>query len=587
MTVKDVVSRGPVVGGTLLTMGASALHAGQGVAIALLIAAAFTGAEASGMLSLVLTVVAVILLRTALTVAADSFFARSVSALASSWRERIFHTLIAGGPLSAAHERSGSLQTTLGDGLESAAGYQLRYRPLLYNSFIAPLGMVVLLAVVAWPAALAALVGAALMLIVPALWHKSREKSSAQVFTDLATLDADYTDTIQGLLTVKAFNASSRWRRRIAEQTTAVERSVMRELHITLGLVGATQLAMLGGTLAAITIAGWMTVQGNLSIAAALIVLFVMREIYRPIQAVGALAHEAMGGAEATAAVKELLATAETVTDSAESRALATRSAVDSVSVVFDDVAFRYPGRDDDALQGVTFRVLPGETVVIVGPSGAGKSTIASLMMRFAEPGQGQILVEGTSLGERPIGEARALTALVAQDTYLFHGSVRENIALARPDASDADITEAARRSGVLTMIDAMPHGLDTMVGERGTQLSGGQRQRIAIARALLKDAPILILDEATSSVDTASEAQIQQALDETARDRTTLVIAHRLSTVENADRILVLDAGRIVQSGTHAELRAQDGLYQSLLRSQEQQANAPLPATHETEDRR
>ena len=565
--MKNTEFRGPLIAGTLLAVASSGLRAAQAVAVGLLIAAVASAPGNSTAGFLIVAVVAAVLLRSGLAFVAAALSARSIATLTTVWRQRIFRGLVADGPLAVAGARSGTLQSTLGEGVESAASYQLRYKPVLINSVVAPLGMVILLAVVAWPAAIAALTGAVLMLVVPAFWHKARAASSEQVFAELAELDADYTDTIQGLLTVKAFNAAARWRDRVARQVAAVERSVMRELHVTLAFIGVTQLAMLGGTLGAIAVSAWMLAQGELGIAGALIVLFVMREIYRPIQEVGALAHDAIGGAQASAAVEELLSRAEAVRPSG-GRTPVTPSPAPGIT--FDDVALRYHGRDDDALRGVSFTVGPGETVAIVGPSGAGKSTIASLLMRFVEPDRGRILVDGAPIDGIAIDQARALTALVAQDTYLFHGTVGDNIALARPDASDAEIREAARRAGVETMLDALPRGLDTEVGERGTQLSGGQRQRIAIARALLKDAPVLILDEATSSVDTASEAQIQRALDEAIRGRTTLVIAHRLSTIRGADRILVLEDGRIVQSGTHPELSRREGLYQKLLRSQE-----------------
>ena len=235
-------------------------------------------------------------------------------------------------------------------------------------------------------------------------------------------------------------------------------------------------------------------------------------------------------------------------------------------SIAFDDVGFAYPGGRRAAHRGLSFGIAAGERVGIVGPSGSGKSTIVRLLLRLHDPQSGTIRIGGRDLRALDPEAMRRMIAVVAQDTYLFHGTIEDNLRLGRPDATEADLVAAARAANAHDFIEALPDGYQTVIGERGARLSGGQRQRIAIARALLRDAPILVLDEALSSVDAENEAVIQQALDRLMAGRTTLILAHRLSSVINADRILVLEDGAVAQSGRHAELIARDGPYRRLM---------------------
>jgi len=234
--------------------------------------------------------------------------------------------------------------------------------------------------------------------------------------------------------------------------------------------------------------------------------------------------------------------------------------------LVFEQVSFRYPARDDvSALADFTLAVRPGETVALVGPSGAGKTTVFQLALRFRDPNSGLIMLDGVPLRDADPKAIRERIGVVPQDTVVFADSVMENIRLGRPRADDGAVIEAAKAAGVDAFVRDLPQGYDTFIGERGTRLSGGQRQRIAIARAMLKDAPIMLLDEATSSLDAHSERLVQQALDTLMAGRTTVVIAHRLATVLRADRIVVMDRGRIVASGRHEELRRENELYAHL----------------------
>ncbi|OQP40921.1 multidrug ABC transporter ATP-binding protein [Niastella yeongjuensis] len=240
-------------------------------------------------------------------------------------------------------------------------------------------------------------------------------------------------------------------------------------------------------------------------------------------------------------------------------------------AVTFEHVAFSYPSRKDlHILKDVSITAAPGEQIAIVGPSGAGKSTIAALLLRFYQPDEGRLLFDGKPADTIPLSQLRKQMALVPQDVMLFGGTIKENITYGKPGATQQEIEDAARKANAHNFISSFPEGYETIVGERGIKLSGGQRQRIAIARAILKDPVILVLDEATSSLDSASESVVQEALDNLMKNRTSFVIAHRLSTIRNADKIIVLDQGHVVESGTHQQLLArEDGLYKSLTKLQ------------------
>jgi len=314
---------------------------------------------------------------------------------------------------------------------------------------------------------------------------------------------------------------------------------------------------------------GYRVLQGAITVGDLMMFLVYLLMLLEPLAALASSATQFQNSLSGLDRVLDLLEEDREMESTSESVRISRGSARGDVE--FQHVTFAYPGTDDPALSNVNLTVRAGQTVALVGPSGAGKTTLSNLVARFYDPSEGQILFDGLPLTSYDVESFRSLLGVVEQDVFLFDGTIRDNICYARRDASDEEVNAAASAANALEFIDRLQDGMDTVIGERGVKLSGGQRQRLALARAILSDPRLLILDEATSNLDTDSEQLIQQSLSELMRDRTSFVIAHRLSTIAGADLICVIEQGQITQTGTHEELMETGGRYRSMVEQQVQ----------------
>ena len=495
-------------------------------------------------------------------------------------RERLYEHSLALGPGHFDSSRTGDALMSLAEGVERLEAFFGRYLPQMIVAALAPVVIFIFMALIDFYTGLIFLAFALLTLVIPNLFHRwNRERSMARRDA-YGALGADFLDAVQGLSTLKAFGQSRARGELLAERARNLFRTTMGVLAANAATGALTILGITGGAAVAL---GWGAVRvadGDLELRALMIVLMLGVEVFRPLRELVQLYHDGVMAMSSAEGIFAIMDSPVAVRDpDSRLRRNEGREAVPAAEsagalkpeITFEQVSHAYNEGRRPALHDLSFTLQQGETLGLVGPSGAGKSTIVWLILRFFDPQQGAIRLGGKDLRDIPLEELRQQISVVTQDTYLFHGTVADNLRFGKPNASQTELEEAARAANAHEFIHHLPQGYKTVVGERAVRLSGGQKQRIAIARALLKDAPILILDEALSSVDAENEAVIVQALDRLIEGRTTLRIAHRLSSVVNADRILVLNEGRLVESGRHAELVAAGGLYADLMAQQQE----------------
>ncbi len=483
-------------------------------------------------------------------------------------REKVFTRLIntvgSLGPIYAKSVQSGRLSTTILKGVEALDAYYSQYIPQIFFALFTPL----LIAGTILPSDPISggilLITAPLIPLFMILIGKSARAMTEKQWKTMSRMNGFFLDVLQGLPTLKLFAQSKRQHDAIEESGESFRHATMRVLKVaflsslTLELVGTIGMAIIAVGI------GLRLMGGKLTFQQALFVLILTPDFYLPLRQLGTKFHAGMEGISAS---KEIFAILDkSLPASVPEPIFALQESTGKKPILFTDVTYTYPDGSRPALKGINATIPAGKTTAIIGPSGAGKSTLINLLLRFQEPGEGGITIDGKPIHAVPLEAWHKQISWVPQHPYLFNATLRANILLARPEASAEEMEIALKKTGLTTFVAALPQGLETMIGEQGARLSGGEAQRVALARAFLKNAPLLVLDEPTSHTDPELEAALRSSIQELMKGRTTVIIAHRLETIRSAEQIIVVSQGKITQCGTHEELLAAGGFYQDSL---------------------
>jgi thiol reductant ABC exporter CydD subunit len=548
-----------------LSLAAGLLAVGQAWLLSQIIAAVFLdGSDAASLRRPLIALTAIVGLRAVVALGSSVAAGSTAVRVKGDLRLALLERVLSLGPAFAQGEQTGELTATAIQGIESLDAYFRLYLPQMAAAAVIPLTLVLLAFPVDPLSAGIWLATAPLIPVFMVLIGRAAEALTQRQFDLLQRLSAHFLDVLQGLATLRQLGQSRRQGRVIERVSDAYRQSTMGVLRVAfLSALVLELVATVSTAIVAVAI-GLRLLYGRMSFQPALFILILTPEFYLPLRTLGQRFHASASGVAAANRIFEILSL-----PGLEARSMSRETdggpRPSVPAIVLDNVGYSY-GEGRTGLQGVSLSIDAGATVALVGRSGAGKSTIAHLLLGFLRPQAGRVTAGGIELDEWPLSEWRRHVAWVPQAPHLFHDSIEANLRLARPQASQEDVTAAAEAAFLHDFIASLPEGYRTMIGEGGERLSGGQAQRLALARAFLRDAPVLILDEPTSSIDPELEQMLQESTERLMRGRTVLVIAHRLATVRRADRIVVLEGGAVVEAGRHAELMALDGVYRSLV---------------------
>ncbi|MEJ2746316.1 MAG: thiol reductant ABC exporter subunit CydD [Anaerolineae bacterium] len=587
----------------ILTVAFSALGGAATIAQAFFLSRIVDGVFLKGMADvtdLLLALVSAIIARALWAAGEETAAHRLASGLMHELRARLLAQLAALGPAQMDEERTGEVTAVLTTGVDSLEAYFSQYLPQLFSATLIPLAIFAFILPADWPSALILIVTAPLIPLFMSLIGRFADNLTQRQCRSLSLMSAHFLDVLQGLTTLKILGQSRQQAQNIARITERHREATMGVLRIAfLSALVLELLSTLSVAIVAVAI-GLRLLHGTMTFVDALFVLILAPEFYLPLRLLGQRFHAGMNGIAAAERIFRILDERGLGDEGIGSwdmetgeRSPSIHQPLHNATIELQNVSYAYQDGRRPALHDVSLRIEPGEKVALVGASGAGKSTIASLLLGFIRPDNGQIIVtekKGTritqinadkkeksasiSVNLRPDKKIttnwHSQIAWVPQNPYLFYDTVAANIRLGRPEASQEEVIAAAKAAQAHDFINALPQGYDTLIGEQGARLSGGQAQRLALARAFLQDAPFLILDEPTAHLDPQTEADLQTATEALLHGRSALIIAHRQQTIIQADKIVVLENGRVVQTGTHAKLMEQAGPYRTLMATAE-----------------